>query len=66
LTSLGGIVIKRQDTIHNHPVHEGLWYEYAEHRKVIDPAIVNMVEHFVSAKASFRKIVEFVAKESGM
>jgi hypothetical protein len=59
------VQVVRQNTAHNHPIGEDMWFTYAENRQVRDPRIISMVKQFIDAKSSLRKIHEYVRRESG-
>jgi hypothetical protein len=59
------LFIKLHETMHNHPIGETGYYMFGENRSEHFDDSIEEVSRLVEARASFRKIHQFVRKKAG-
>jgi hypothetical protein len=60
------VVVKVHETKHNHPIGETGYYIFGENRSENFDDSIEEVSRLVEARASFRKIHQFVREKAGM
>jgi hypothetical protein len=61
----GRVKITKENTRHNHDISIASWATYSENRVVKDARIIADVTKFVQVGGKFKKIHEYVRRESG-